>query len=349
MNIQPTKKIVIAPLNWGLGHATRCIPIINAIKDKGWIPVIASDGEALSLLKKEFPDLKMIELPSYHFQFPANEHLFWHLVKQLPKFVRTMCAEHRFIHKLIVDEKITGIISDNRFGVFSSKIPSVYITHQITVLSGIFTFLTSFIHRKIINRFHECWIPDSDSANLAGNLVQFRRFNINTKYLGIISRLQHKPETIKFSFCILLSGPEPQRSILERILLKELESYKGSVCFIRGVIADNSDFKSDLPFTFYDYLTTADLNVILNQSEVIIARSGYSTILDLATLGKKAFIPTPGQKEQEYLARYLQQQQIAPFCKQSEFTIEKLTSVAHFSGFLISKNRLNALALEIFE
>jgi UDP:flavonoid glycosyltransferase YjiC (YdhE family) len=340
---------LVAPLNWGFGHATRCIPIIYAILAKGWEPIIASDGKPLSLLQQEFPQLKILVLPSYQIQYPTHGNLQWHLLKKLPKMIKTMLAEHRLVQEIIQRELIDGIISDNRLGVWSKKIPSVYITHQLTVLSGITTFLTSFVHRKFIHHFDECWIPDTVSHSLAGTLATHHGFKIKTKYLGVISRLSQQQESKKYDLCVLLSGPEPQRTLLENILLKELKQFKGSICFIRGVIDDAEDFKPVLPFTFYPYLTSTKLNKVLNQSDLIIARSGYSTILDLATLGKKAFfIPTPGQTEQVYLATYLHQQKIAPFCDQANFKLQKLDEMAHFTGFTVQENRLNPTLWEVF-
>ncbi len=349
MNVKPSKKILIAPLNWGLGHATRCIPIINAVIKKGGTPILASDGEALQLLQQEFPQLKTIVLPSYRIQYTTNGNLKWHLIKQLPKIIKTMRAEHRLVQEIILKENIDGLISDNRFGVWSRKIPSVYITHQLTVLSGITTFFTSFLHQKIIKKFDECWIPDTLSKRLAGKLAMHKDLKIRTKYLGIISRLHHQTAIKKYDICVLLSGPEPQRTLLEKILLKELKTYKGNVCFIRGVVSETNDFKTELPFTFYQYLTTTALNKILNQSDLIIARSGYSTILDLASLGKKAFfIPTPKQTEQIYLAINLEQQKITPFCKQATFNLQKLEKIKNYTGFTAQENVFNLDLLDVF-
>ncbi|MDP2089268.1 MAG: glycosyltransferase [Flavobacteriaceae bacterium] len=349
MSIHPSKKILIAPLNWGLGHATRCIPIINAFLERGWEPILASDGAALALLQYEFPQLKTILLPSYHIRYSKKGNLQWHLFKQIPRIIKTMRTEHRLVQEIIQIENIYGIISDNRFGICSKGIPSVYITHQLTVLSGITTFLSTFLHRKITNQFDECWIPDSISQNLAGKLASNNGLKIPTKHIGAISRLKHQSFPKKYDISVLLSGTEPQRTILEKILLKELNQFNGTICFIRGVVSNTEDFKNELPFTFYNYLTTADLNKVLNQSDLIIARSGYSTILDLSVLGKKAFfIPTPGQTEQEYLANHLHQQKRAPFCGQSEFTFQKLEEIKNFTGFTIQENALNPELFEVF-
>ena len=160
------KNILVAPLNWGIGHPTRCIPIINKLIDLDFNPIIASDGEALQLLQKEFPKLKSIELPSYNIKYPKNGvFLKWKLIFNTPRFLKTIKREEKCVEKLIESENLFGIISDNRFGVRSDKIPSVFITHQLNVLSGKTTFLSSKIHQKIINKFNECWIPDVNTEN----------------------------------------------------------------------------------------------------------------------------------------------------------------------------------------
>jgi len=349
MNKHSTKKILIAPLNWGLGHATRCIPLINALLKNNFELILASDGDAFILLKKEFPLLKIFQLPSYNIQYHKNGSLKWHLIKRLPHIIKTMIAEHRLVQEIIRQENISGIISDNRFGVYSKKIPSVYITHQLTVLSGFTTFLSTYFHQKIINNFDECWIPDAVSQNLAGKLTSNKRLKIPIKYIGVISRLKHQEVPNKYNICVLLSGPEPQRTILEKILLNEFQKYNGTVCFVRGVVSDVEEFKTTSPFTFFNYLTTENLNDVMNKSELIISRSGYSTILDLAKLGKKAFfIPTPGQTEQEYLAKKFQLKGVVPFCKQSEFRLQKLDELQNYSGFTIQENQINPNLFDVF-
>ncbi|MDP3353888.1 MAG: glycosyltransferase [Flavobacteriaceae bacterium] len=288
-------------------------------------------------------------MPSYNITYPKNGNVQWHLMKQIPHILKTIKTEHSLIQEIIQKENIDGIISDNRFGVWSESVPSVYITHQIKVLSGLTTFLSSYFHHKILHKFGECWIPDSPLQNLAGKLASKNGLKIPIKYIGSISRLKYQKLPIEYDICVLLSGPEPQRTVLENILLNEFQAYKGSICFIRGVISDTAAFKSKLPFTFFNYLTTQDLNNIINQSELIIARSGYSTILDLACLGKKAFfIPTPGQTEQEYLAKNFKLKGIAPFCKQPEFKLQKLDVLKNYSGFTVQENQINPSLFNLF-
>lgn len=289
-------------------------------------------------------------MPSYHISYPKNGNLQWHLIKQFPHILKTIKAEHRLVKEIVEQENIHGIISDNRFGVWSTTIKSVYITHQLKVLSGLTTFISSYFHRKFINKFDECWIPDSPTHHLAGKLTSNNGLKIPIKYLGALSRLKYQSLPQQYDVCIILSGIEPQRSFLEKILLNEFQDFNGNICFIRGVISDVIEFENKSSFTFYNYLTTNDINKIINQSNLIIARSGYSTILDLSVLGKKAFfIPTPGQTEQEYLANNLHQQKIAAFCKQSAFTVKKLNDVVNYSGFHRHKEVLNQNLFEVFK
>ncbi len=189
------KKILIAPLNWGIGHATRCVPVINALLKQGFTPIIASDGNALKYLKKEFPNLKTYNLPAYNIKYAKKgKFLKFKLFFQTPKVLKAIRKERKIVKQIIQKENIKGIISDNRFGVYSNKVPSVYITHQVQVLSGFTTFLTSRIHRKTIQKFDACWIPDlKQEPRLAGKLSEIKDVN-NSKfeYIGLLSRFKNQ-------------------------------------------------------------------------------------------------------------------------------------------------------------
>ncbi len=336
--MEETKKIIVAPLNWGLGHATRCIPIIVSLLDHGYMPVLASDGEALDLLQKEFQHLETISLPSYDVHYKKRLRLG--LLLQFPKIRRAVRQESQIINRYLAKNDVHGIISDNRFGVRSIKVPSVYITHQINVLSGITTFFTSKIHQRILEKFDECWIPDNErTLSLSGKLSDTRNVNIKIKYLGVLSRLKREQKSIKNDILILLSGPEPQRSTLEKLLLAEFQEYPGKVVFVRGKIEETQIETRRGNLLIYNYVLRAELQELMNTSALVICRSGYSSILDLARLEKKAFfIPTPNQSEQEYLAVYLEAQQIAPFAKQEKFGLELLKEVKNYNGFQRSVN-----------
>jgi uncharacterized protein (TIGR00661 family) len=343
------RKIIVASLNWGLGHAARCIPIIHFLLENNYIPIIASDGKALVFLQKEFPDLESIELPSYGISYAKN--LKASLVLQIPKIIQAVRKEQKAIHKYIEsNNEVVGVISDNRFGVRSTKVPSVYITHQIQVFSGLTTFISSHIHQKIINRFDECWIPDCDTNQLSGLLSQPRNKKITLKYIGVLSRFNKKSLPKENAILVLLSGIESQRKSLEVKTLSVLKNYQGKVVLVQGKIEKEQTVKVQDGIKIYNYLLSSDLEKEINQSELIICRSGYSSIMDLAVLHKKAFfIPTPNQPEQEYLARYLEEQKRAPFCKEESFNLEQLSQVKNYKGLCISNKKLEPSLLRLFE
>ncbi|WP_223032653.1 glycosyltransferase [Hanstruepera marina] len=338
------KRILVAPLNWGLGHATRCIPIIHALKRRGFSPIIASDGAALQLLNKEFPELISLELPSYNIEYSKKGKDFkLKLIKDSPRIIKTIKTEKKAVKQLIEEYNISGIISDNRFGVYNKSVPSIFITHQLKVLSGNTTWFSTKLHEKIIKKFNECWVPDQKGEfNLSGKLGHVDSTIIKTKYIGPLSRFEKKKLPKKYDLMVLLSGPEPQRSILETKLLKLLKDYNGTVLFVKGVVEASITEEKQGLMKIINYLTTQELEEAFNTSDLILSRSGYTTLMDLAKLDKKAFfIPTPGQFEQEYLAERLHKLNIAPSCNQDDFTLEKLNLVSDFKGLSNFEYELN--------
>lgn len=338
------KTILVAPLHWGLGHATRCIPIIRAILKSGCHVIIASDGAALYLLQKEFPQLPSLELPSYGIEYPKKgKNIILKLLLKLPKIKRAISSEKKIIKKLVSEKIIHGIISDNRIGVRSNQIPSVFITHQLNVLSGSTTFFSSKFHRNIINKFDECWVPDLEgSMNLSGTLGHLGRSNHHIKYIGLLSRMQKKILPIEFDVLIILSGPEPHRTYLEEKLIAQFKDKEKRILLIRGLV-EHKQVKSRVAnIQILNYALSDEMEQFLNKSDVVISRSGYTSIMDLAVLAKKAFfIPTPGQFEQEYLAKRLHRLGIAPSCEQSTFESNKLNGINRFKGFSGFKGTTN--------
>ena len=330
-----SKNILVAPLNWGLGHATRCIPIITELELHGYNPILASDGMALELLKLEFPHLEALELPSYGIEYPKNGKYFrFKILLNLPHLLSAISQERTLVQKWQQQFNFSGIISDNRAGVYLKSVPSIYITHQIRVLSGITTFLSSFMHRRAIAKFDECWIPDfEDEANLSFELSHSSSKSIGKKFIGTLSRLNKVELPTIWDLLIILSGPEPQRGILEKILKNEIRCYTGKVLFIGGEVSGEQKTSVDQNITFYNFMTSQQLETAMNQSEIILCRSGYTSVMDLAHLQKKCFfIPTPGQFEQEYLAEKYQQYRFAPFSKQANFKVEDLEKVKDYIG-----------------
>lgn len=339
-----SKNILVAPLNWGLGHATRCIPIINELLQHGFTPILASDSDALVLLQQEFPELTSVELPAYNIKYTKNgRFLKWALLSQLPKLYSAIKREQQQLQKIVTDFNIHGIISDNRLGLYHQQIPSVYITHQINILSGNSTFLSSYLHQKTIRKFDECWVPDSNTKlSFSGKLSQPNHRLKNIKHIGILSRFKYIDTPIQYDFLILLSGPEPQRSLLETKLLKELQNTSEKILFIQGILSKEQVVNTVKNITICNFMIGKQLENAINESSVVISRSGYTTIMDLAQIGKKAFfIPTPGQYEQLYLAKRMNDLNLVPFATQENFCLADLKQLNNYEGLHNTHEHIN--------
>lgn len=343
-NKKPGRNILVAPLNWGLGHATRCIPIIQALEANGFSPILASDGIALEMLRKEFPHLKTLELPSYKIEYPKDgEDFKWKLLKGMPRMLEAVMAEKKTIKKWVREYNLCGIISDNRLGVISKKVPSVFITHQLNVLTGNTSWITGKLHRQIIRKYSECWVPDySEEPNLTGKLGHLKEADFHVKYIGPLSRFEKEALPKKYDLMVLLSGPEPQRTLLENRLKNEVLLFAKKVVFIKGKVEEKQCSTQSGNVTYYNFMTTAELQNTINESAMVLSRSGYTTIMDMAKLGKKCFfIPTPGQYEQEYLAKKLKRDGCVPFARQDNFRMENLLEIDLYKGLPQTENAIH--------
>ncbi|AWG21140.1 glycosyltransferase [Flavobacterium faecale] len=348
------RTILVTVLNWGLGHATRCIPIIKMLHYYNFTPIIASDGPALALLKKEFPYILCLQLPSNAIEYPKNgNHFKRKLLQNLPKIALTIREEHKLINQWIKKYEIIGIISDNRMGCYSTQVPSVYITHQITVLTGNTTWWSTKLHQYFIKKFTVCWVPDHQKEpNLGGKLSHTATTNeLRLEYIGPVSRFHIHEAEQKYDLLILLSGPEPQREMLEIHLIEQLKNYEGKVLFVKGIIEAVQKKEEIGNVLYYNFMKARQLEQCIQESAIVLCRSGYTTIMDLERLNKKAFfIPTPGQFEQMYLAEKFETEKIAPFADQDNFKIEDLAQVSSYKGFKHSQNEVDWVdLLKIFE
>ena len=341
----------MAPLNWGLGHAARCIPIVKALLQFGFHPVLAGDGDALDYLKKEFPELPFYELPSTSVSYSKNGGLLkYKLLSQAPKFLKTIALEREQVKEIHRKENLSGIISDNRFGVWSEEVPSVYITHQLKVLSGNTSSLTTTLHQKIINKFDQCWVPDYEFDALAGNLSARNKKVTSVKYIGPLSRFKRKPSKKKWDLMAVLSGPEPQRSMLEKKLLDELQSFPGKSLIVQGILKEEQTLEHIGNISKVNFMLYEELRDTIEAAELVISRSGYSSIMDFQALEAKAFfIPTPGQFEQEYLAKYVKERGFANFSDQDSFSMTKLSDALNYKGFGYKKTPKRKLDRSLFD
>jgi uncharacterized protein (TIGR00661 family) len=317
--------VLVAPLDWGLGHATRCIPIIRALVASGYEVLIAAEGAQAILLGQEFPLLPIIALPGYRVRYSQTG--WWlplRLAVQLPRLLSIIQQEHRWLDKIIEQYKIDLVISDNRYGLYSKKIPCIFITHQLTIKAS-FVWLEKVLRRinyRYINRYTSCWVPDGAGlVNAAGILSHPPRLpRTRVHYIGLLSRFEPKAEINKYDYCIVLSGPEPQRTLLEKNILVQLGGLEGKILLIRGKPGSNERLNVQQNTEVHNHLAGGDLQQALMQSRYIVSRSGYTTIMELLSLQKKSIlIPTPGQTEQEYLAKKLQQSSACLFVSQHVF------------------------------
>lgn len=339
-NPQPKLRILIAPLNWGLGHVTRCIPIIKELKNHDCELILAGSGEVFALLKKEFPSLVILRLFGYKIKYSRNKKsLVFNLILQLPKLVLTVFKENKWLKKIIKTYQPDIVISDNRPGLYNRDIISIYITHQLAIKTGSYLLdkIANTIHNWVINKYDQCWVPDFKENGIAGDLSHPEKLPSNTIYLGALSRFENVPMRERiYDLLISISGPEPQRTIFENKILAQLKNFKRDVLIVRGLPSKKQEIKTSNPFVkIINHLTAADLNIAFLQSDMIICRSGYTTIMDLLKINKQAIlVPTPGQAEQEYLASYLMIKKFFFSIEQKDFLLEEALLKASAFPFL---------------
>lgn len=305
------KKVVLyGVLNWGLGHATRSIPIIRSLIELDYEPIICSDGDALTLLRKEFPKLECVTLPAYHIQYRYRSMLA-NVSRYGIGLLKAIYQEQAILRELTAKYQPRYIISDNRYGFHHDEIPSIMITHQLRIPADAAwqsKIASNFLH-NYINKFDTCWVPDAAKAmNLSGKLSHDIQLDIPIEYIGALSRFSPQTNTPKYDIACILSGPEPQRSHLEILILQQANQLAKKMILVRGTAVTRriDDAGDSNDFDIIDMADSESLQRIISESKLVLSRAGYTTIMDLVAMQKPAIlIPTPGQPEQEYLAEHL--------------------------------------------
>ena len=347
--------VLVAPLNWGLGHATRCIPLIYTLQQLGCEVITASDGASRSLLVEEFPMLTHLSSPHTPIRYSRFKWLFgWAMLRLIPRFWIQLKREQRWIKKTVRKYRINAIVSDNRYGLAHPKVPGVIITHQLDIRTG-YGRLADQLARQIlyryINRYQSVWVPDvPEEPSLAGALSHPLQAPASPLcYIGVLNRLatlQPQPAPEDGPVLVLLSGPEPQRTILEKIILEQAASFSEQLIVVRGLPAAAGNdvaneplpdsLASSLPLLYgvsriklFDHLSAVELQRLLPSVSYIICRSGYTTLMEMIPLQKKLIlIPTPGQPEQTYLAAHADRLHYAPQFSQRGFSIVQALQAA---------------------
>lgn len=332
------KAIIFGVLNWGLGHATRSIPIIRSLIRLDYNVIICSDGDALVLLKKEFPLAQFVELPGYNVRYDFRSMIL-NMVRYSIGMLKAIHREEKILKELVSKHRPSFIISDNRYGFHHKEVKSIFITHQLNIPSRKkWQTLTAnrFMH-QFIKHFDACWVPDlGGSPNLSGRLSHDVSAAIPIQFIGPLSRFTLASKSPKYDVTFVLSGPEPQRTKFENMILDQQSDLIGDFCMVRGTdkgmthtIMKESNLK------VYDLLESEVLESLIAESRLLVCRAGYTTIMDLVAMQKSAvLIPTPGQPEQEYLASHLSS--LFPnfsFMEQKDFALSKLNgSINNWEG-----------------
>ncbi|MEE4198417.1 MAG: glycosyltransferase [Bacteroidales bacterium] len=323
------KKVLVAPLNWGLGHATRVVPIIDQLLKHHFRVILAADGQALDLLQKEFPQIPCLRLSDIHMVY-AKKHVFLKIFIQIPKLIVQSIIEHFRLKALLKKHPVDMIISDNRVGIWSRGTYNIFISHQLRLkLPERLSFL-SFIYPAVLKwclkPFAECWVPDlPGEKNFSGELSHDLSRFVPVNYVGVLSRfsryLSGQPQERHYDLLFILSGPEPQRTLFEELILQQIEGQSYRVALVRGVEYGEIHRAN---VDSYGLVQARELFDLIRRSEMVVCRAGYSSIMDLYVAGAQAvLVPTPGQTEQEYLAGYLARKKYFYSLEQRDFNLDR--------------------------
>jgi UDP-N-acetylglucosamine transferase subunit ALG13 len=357
--------ILISPLEWGLGHAARMIPLARRLKEMNHKVFIASGKEHADLLRTELPGLNYIDFPGFKPGYSRYLPQYIPLLMKTPLLLFHSVRDHYRLKKIIADYSIDLVISDNRFGLWNRKIRSVYVTHMPLIPFPkpfqFFEFIGKYLHGLVIRNYSLCLIPDlPGEINLTGRLSHGLKLPGNVRYTGILSRFPvtvHPSAAEKAPYrhnTVILSGPEPQRSVLRKRLLTLLNDEVVPTVILEGKPGSGNEITRSGNFAFCNHLSSPEMQQMITSGENVITRAGYSTIMDLVSLNCSALlVPTPGQTEQEYLAAYLSSKGLFSACSQNKlklsFTKRKETEYLTSHINAESSRLLERALIEILE
>lgn len=365
--ISRSRHVMVAPLDWGLGHATRCIPIIKELLNRKISVIIAGSHYSLKWLTQYFPTLPYCELPSHSITYGKGSSQFFPMLFQFPQLLQTIKLEHKALEQIIQNYSIQVIISDHRYGLHHPSILSIFVAHQLNIQlpfqQAYLQKLAYISHLNILKPFNAIWIPDFPHAPfLSGDLSHQFPLPKKARFIGPLSRFENKYSTStishkweKVELGIILSGPEPHRSIIEAKLIRQVNQLGLRTILVQGKLSEKKMI-IDGSVQIYSSLDSEKLGALLISSNIIISRPGYTSIMDYVSLKLKSiiFVPTPGQTEQEYLAKYFYEQGVALFQTQENLDISlAIEQIESFSGFenwatSVSSEKLREEAMDQF-
>ena len=351
--------ILVCPLDWGLGHASRDIPIIREFFKRGHNVIVAGSKSTIELLRNEFPNIEYEPFSSLKITYPIKGSMAFHLFKLFPKMLFSIKKEHCHLKKIIKKYNIDLVISDNRFGLWSKSAYSIFITHQVMIKMPkslqFAEYIIYRINRFFIYKYNRCWIPDNENMPyIAGDLSHKYSLNGKTSFVGLLSRFSEEKNNEvnnsaeKFEIIAIVSGPEPQRSNFEKILLHQMQQLSCKCLLVKGTPTEIQEQSIINNVVVISHLNTSQMRNAINNSNYIISRSGYTTIMDLIALKRAAIlVPTPGQTEQEYLAEYYSDRKMFVEIKQEDFNIkDAIAKLSVYSSFYLNPEE-NLLTKEI--
>jgi len=335
--------VLVSPLNWGLGHATRDIPLIRALLAHNHDVTIAAHGNALAALREEFPDLSYVEFADYPIWYSGNRYFLPKFVASFPLIIKALSNERKQMAHILEKDNFDLIISDNRLGVYSEKIPSVFISHQLhnhlpwvlwpLELAAI--EMNAYVHEK----YRHVVVPDNPPGplSLAGKLSRAEADATLPRayYAGILTSMRRREVRQDLEYLVMVSGPEPQRTLLEEILLPQVQALDVACTVLLGSPANRAKRVTHGTCTVIPYASTEEKEILMNRAQFIISRSGYTSVMEIAELNKNKvlFIPTPGQTEQEYLSWYYEKKHWVKSVSQYEINLPNdIESASHYSG-----------------
>ena len=359
-------KVLVAPLDWGLGHATRCVPVIREFLRKGAEVEIAVVKANAAFFREMFPEVRQRIAPSYNIVYPKHGYnmALW-LIKKSSHLNAVIRFEHRFAEEMVERHGYDIIVSDNRFGFYSTKAHSVYMTHQrriafpaaLSALEG----LGIRWHNSLMKHFDEVWVPDEERfRGYAGALSHVEGCPVPVKFVGLLSRFAdfdvkkaadcangaaktREGHTGKNVFAIV-SGVEPARTQFETELREILPKIPGQHVMALGKPQKGTHSWTEGNIEFHNHMPTEEFARAVKNADWVISRGGYSTIMDMAYLGARCiFVPTPGQYEQVSLAKELASSGYAVHIPAQELSLKTLQKAFKTGVALPEPPRENAL------
>ena len=336
--------VLVSPLNWGLGHASRDVPIIRELLGRGHQVTVASSGNALELLKGEFPECRFVTFEDYPIPYSSTRFFLPKFTAYLPLMMKAILEERRNLSRILSKGDYDMIISDNRLGVYSRDIPSFFITHQLRFSVPLYLWpveiLTLYVNGFFHSKYDGVIVPDNEpgEATLSGKLSRSFLAVTNGRafYSGILCSPQRMDLHEDLDYLIIISGPEPQRTKLQEIVLPQVGDLPGRKVVLLGNPKESFTTRPEDGTVVHSYVPDREKVELMNRARFVVSRSGYTTMMEVAELEKRhgLFVPTPGQTEQEYLSRYYRNQ--GWFLSRSQYGLnlaEDVEEAMDYSGF----------------